>query len=89
MIGRGIFKNLWVFDKSGNIPNLSIEEKLKQLLKHSRLFVQTWGNTKSFAILKKFYKIYISDFEGAAELRAKFMETKNLEEVEKLVASHI
>lgn len=85
MIGRGIFKNLWIFEKTGNLPNLTIEERLNYLLKHSRLFVETWGQTKSFAILKKFYKIYISDFEGASELRVKFMETKNLEEVESLV----
>jgi nifR3 family TIM-barrel protein len=85
MIATGIFKNLWIFDKSGKAPGLSIEERLNQLLKHSRLFVETWGQTKSFAILKKFFKIYISEFEGAAELRVKFMETKNLEEVEELV----
>lgn len=85
MIGRGIFKNLWIFKKSGKLPSLTIEERLNHLLKHSRLFVKTWGETKSFAILKKFYKIYISDFEGASELRVKFMETKNLTEVETLV----
>ena len=84
MIGRGIFKNLWIFDKNGKVPDLTIEERLTQLLKHSRLFVKTWGQNKSFAILKKYFKIYISDFEGAAELRVKFMETNNLEEVEKL-----
>ncbi len=85
MIGRGIFKNLWIFEKSGSLPNLTVEERLNHLLKHSRLFDQTWGGTKSFAILKKFYKIYISDFDGASELRVKFMETKNLSEVEDLV----
>lgn len=85
MIGRGIFKNLWIFDKKGKIPNLTIEQKLTQLLKHTRLFVKTWGDKKSFAILKKYFKIYISDFEGAAELRAQFMETSSLEEVEHLV----
>ncbi len=88
MIGRGVFKNLWIFDKSGQIHNPSTEERLQQLLKHTKLFVETWGDTKSFAILKKFFKIYISDFEGASELRAKFMETKNLEEVEKLVKDY-
>lgn len=89
MIGRGVFKNLWIFDKSGEVRNPSVEERLQMLLKHTKLFTETWGKTKSFAILKKFYKCYISDFDGASELRAKFMDTKNLEEVEKLVASHI
>lgn len=89
MIGTGIFKNLWIFDKSSKIPELTVKGRLEQLLKHTRLFVQTWGNNKSFAILKKFYKCYLSDFDGASEIRAKFMGCNNLEEVEKLAASYI
>jgi nifR3 family TIM-barrel protein len=85
MIGRGVFKNLWIFDKSGKLHNPSVDERLCHLLKHTELFVKTWGKTKSFAILKKFFKCYISEFDGASELRAKFMETKNLDEVRKLV----
>jgi len=89
MIGRGVFKNLWIFDKSGQIHNPSTEERLQQLSKHTKLFVETWGDTKSFAILKKFFKCYISDFDGASELRTKFMETKNLKEVQTLVSASI
>lgn len=89
MIGTGIFKNLWIFEKSGKIHNLTLEERLNQLLKHTKLFVDTWGNTKSFAILKKFFKCYLSDFDGAAEMRVEFMLAKNLEDVEKLVAKHL
>lgn len=89
MIGRGIFKNLWIFEKSGKAYDLTLNQRLDQLLKHSRLFVKTFGNTKSFALLKKFYKCYLSDFDGAAEIRAKFMETKSIEDVEKLAQSYI
>lgn len=85
MIGTGIFKNLWIFDKSGKVRELTLEQRLNQLLKHTRLFVETWGEKKSFAILKKFFKCYLSDFDGAAEIRAKFMDTNSLEEVEALV----
>ena len=85
MIGRGVFKNLWIFDKEMKIHNPPINERLNHLLDHTKLFVETWGEVKSFAILKKFFKIYISEFEGSAELRAKFMETKNFGEVEALV----
>lgn len=85
MIGRGIFKNLWIFDKDSKPRELTLEQRMEHLLTHTRLFVNTWGTNKPFPILKKFYKIYISDFEGSAELRARFMETKNLEEVESLV----
>ena len=89
MIGTGIFKNLWIFDRSGKIRELTLEQRIEQLLKHTRLFTDVWGNKKSFAILKKFFKCYLSDFDGAAEIRAKFMETNNLEDVEKLAASYI
>lgn len=88
MIGTGIFKNLWIFEKSGKIHNPPLEERLNQLLKHTKLFVETWGNTKSFAILKKFFKCYVSGFEGASELRAKFMEANSLEDVERLVQGY-
>lgn len=88
MIGRGIFKNLWIFDKLMKSRDFSLKQRLQYLLNHSRLFVETWDTNKPFAILKKFFKIYLSDFEGSAQLRAKFMETKNLEEVETLISSH-
>lgn len=85
MIGRGVFKNLWIFDRSGKIHDLTLEERLNQLLKHTRLFVKTWGTHKSFAILKKFFKIYLSDFEGAAEIRAEFMNANSLDQIQALV----
>ncbi len=84
MIGRGVFKNLWIFDH-GKEHNPTLNERLEILLKHTRLFSDTWGSKKSFPILKKFYKCYLSDFAGAAEIRNKFMETNNLEDVETLV----
>ncbi len=80
MIGTGIFKNLWIFDKTHKAPYLSPEQRLNQLLKHTKLFVDTWGEKKSFAILKKFFKCYLSDFEGASQIRAEFMNTNSLDE---------
>lgn len=85
MIGTGIFKNLLIFNPKFHSYTPGLEEGLKLLLKHTKLFVDTWGSKKSFPILKKFYKCYLSGFDGAAEIRAKFMEANNLEEVEKLV----
>jgi tRNA-dihydrouridine synthase len=37
------------------------------------LFMEVWGDRKDFAILKKFFKIYMSDFDGALELRQELM----------------
>ncbi|HAG16797.1 MAG TPA: dihydrouridine synthase [Bacteroidales bacterium] len=82
MIGRGIFHNPWFFNPT---YQPTIEEKLDTLLLHSRLYVQTWGQDRNFQVLKRFFKIYINDFEGAAALRAHLMESNSLEEVEKCI----
>lgn len=82
MIGRGIFHNPWFFN-----PDFiaTTEDKLDTLLIHSRLYVKTWGMERNFQVLKRFFKIYINEFEGAAALRAQLMETNSLEEVEKII----
>ncbi len=81
MIGRGIFHNLWLFNKEINISDITPQMKLTMLLEHAKLFQKTWGKTKNFSVLKRFFKAYVSGFTHAAELRVKLMETKNIEEV--------
>lgn len=66
-----------------NFP--TIEEKLAVMLEHTKLFEEKFKGIKSFAIMKKHYKTYLSDFDGTNELRAKLMEAKNASEVEKIV----
>ncbi len=79
MIGRGIFHNPWLFSE---IPGeRSKEEKIDLLLKHTSLFTKQWGGRKNFAILRRFFKIYLSGFPGSAGLRASLMETHNISEV--------
>lgn len=93
MVGRGILANPWFFaplqlrSAQGeiNLPSHSIAEKLNLLLKHANLFEQTWGKTKNFAIMKKFFKIYAKDFEGAVQLRENLMKCENYAEVEKII----
>lgn len=80
MIGRGIFENLWMFNKNVNPKNISYKEKLKLLIKHIELFDKTWGKNKNFSIMKKFYKIYVSDVEDASDFRAKLMTLNNAKE---------
>lgn len=41
---------------------------------------------RPFETLKRFFKIYIRDFDGAKELREKLMHTKNTDEVRQLIA---
>ncbi|GAB1454294.1 tRNA-dihydrouridine synthase [Draconibacterium sp.] len=79
MVGRGIFQNPWLFnpEKTG----ISKEDQIEKLLAHTHLFEKTWSGKKNFNILKRFYKIYMNSFEGAAKIRADLMEVKNFEEV--------
>ena len=79
MIGRGIFQNPWFFDPAKQ--EITKEDRIEKLLQHTRLFEQTWSGKKNFNILKRFYKIYLNSFPGAAKLRADLMEVKNYEEV--------
>ena len=79
MVGRGIFQNPWFFDPDK--VEISMEERINKLLEHTRLFEQTWSPDKNFNILKRFYKIYLNSFPGAAKMRADLMEVKNYNEV--------
>jgi tRNA-dihydrouridine synthase len=84
MVGRGIFKNPWLFNE-GHIFRTP-EEKLELLWKHVQLFSNTWKTEKSFAIMRRFLKIYTYDFYGASEIRAKMMETMKPDDVYKILS---
>jgi len=79
MVGRGIFHNPWFFQPDRPVPEKP--EKLANLLFHTQLFEKTWGNKKSINILKRFYKIYTSDFADASKLRVLLMEAGSYEEI--------
>lgn len=87
MIGRGIFHNPFLFDEGKTLEDLTLEERMELLLKHSQLFEEEWGDSKHFEILRKFYKIYTLGLPNANELREKLMTTKNLDDVKKIINS--
>ena len=81
MIGRGIFEDPWAFDTSTPKKEPTHHELLELMMRHVRLFEATWGAEKNYAVLKKFYKIYIKGFDGASDWRVKAMETNSPQEV--------
>jgi nifR3 family TIM-barrel protein len=83
MFGRAIFGNPWLFDRSK--PDISISERMRAMLEHTRLFEKELGHIKRFEVMKKHYKAYVNGFDGAKELRIKLMEAKDYDEVEKIV----
>lgn len=86
MVGRGIFANPWFFNPNIDIAKVSLRERCNMLLRHMELFLEVWQDKKNFDILKKFFKAYLRDFEGANELRAELMLKKNPEEIREVIA---
>ncbi len=80
MIGRGVFHNPWIFDPKIDPNDLSTELKVQKLIEHIQLFDQTWGDEKHFAVMKKCFKMYLNNFPGASEIRAKLMSCTTAEE---------
>ena len=56
-------------------------DKLEQLLRHTNIYADTWGDSKNFAILKRYFKIYTSGFRGASALRNDLMLSSCREDV--------
>lgn len=86
MIGRGIFGQPWLFSGRAE-PELA--EKLKILIEHTELFEELFKDTKSFNIMKKHYKAYVTGFRGANELRVELMEAKDAAEVRSIAEKFI
>src|SRR3989338_848022 len=94
MIGRGIFGKPWLFSNSRELEN-NLPARLKIAVEHAKLFEKLLGDAKSFAVMKKHFKAYLSGvalaksdvegFSGARELRAQLMKAENVAEVEQII----
>ena len=84
MIGRGVFQNPYCF--TDHTPN---REELMGLLKyHLNLYEEKSKTTYlPYEPLKHFFKMYINNFPGASDLRAKLMETHNVTEARAIIES--
>ena len=82
MIGRGVFQNPYCFTE--HIPT---REELMSLLEMHLDLYEKYTN-RSYEPLKHFFKIYINNFSGAKELRAKLMETHAISEVREILEKY-
>ena len=85
MIGRGVFHNPFAFEPQSKQHS---REELLNLLKlqldlHDKYSAEL--GPRKFDPLKRFFKIYVREFEGASELREKLMHTKTTDEVRTLL----
>src|SRR5690625_1409674 len=85
MIGRGVFKNPFAFEKEPK--DHSYEELLNLLRLHLDLFDKYCEKftPRPFKPLRRFFKIYVRDFRGASFLRNRLMETESTDEVRTLL----
>jgi tRNA-dihydrouridine synthase len=87
MVGRGVFENAWVFREDIDPVTIPLAERMKVLLRHVDLYEQKEGERLAFHTLKKYFKIYVRDFDGASELRAKLMESNEVSQVRQIIAA--
>lgn len=87
MLGRAVFGNPWLFDTGKQ--QITVQEKLTVAVEHTKLFEETWGNTKSFDLMKKHYQAYVNHFPLAKELRVELMNCQDASAVEGIVMRFI
>lgn len=97
MIGRGAFGKPWFFaggEGTGSRTHgaeKTPEERLKILVEHTKLFEKTYcgeKHQKSFDMMKKHFKAYVSGWNGAKELRTELMSAKDSKGVAKIIAKY-
>ena len=90
VVGRGVFADPYLFAVDGSAGRFAAApaaEKVRLLLAHVRLYREVWGTTRNYEILKKFYKIYLTGFDGAAQLRDQLNDTHDYDGAERVVAA--
>jgi tRNA-dihydrouridine synthase len=85
MIGRGVFRDPYVFNPAKTIKDKTKEQKLDLLRRHLEIYETTWGGSKPFHPLKRFFKIYVNGFKGALALRIKLMTTDSVAEARDII----
>ncbi|HET7580009.1 MAG TPA: tRNA-dihydrouridine synthase [Bacillales bacterium] len=85
MIGRGIFKNPFTFEKQPK--DHSSQEMLDLLRLHLDLFdhYSKEFEPRPFKPLRRFFKIYVKGFRGANELRKQLMSAESTDEARALL----
>lgn len=83
MIGRGIFSNPYAFSNGKKPSRHELIQLLHTQLDYYDQYTAVTG--RPFETLKRFFKIYIRDFDGASDLRDKLMHCKTTDEVRNLL----
>jgi tRNA-dihydrouridine synthase len=82
MIGRGVFANPFCFTE-----HEPTRDELFDLLNYHLDLFDKHSQERKFDPLKRFFKVYIKDFPGAAELRAKLFVCSSTTEIRSILCS--
>ena len=86
MIGRGIFNDPYTFAADSPWNEIGRDDRIKLYRKQVQLFADTWRHgERNIKTLNKFCKVYISDFDGAKELREQLMAAGSTTELIRLL----
>lgn len=86
MVGRGIFHDPFIFSQDSPWERWGKAQRLELFAEHIQLYMDTYkDNERRFEALRKFCKVYINGFDGASDLRAKFMESRASQEALQLL----
>ncbi len=81
MIGRAMFGNPWFFKDIDREFIPSREDRISSLIRQIEIFDKELGDVKSFALMKKFFKTYMTGFDDAREIREAIMDMESAGEV--------
>lgn len=92
MIGRGIFTDPFAFAQQSKVGIQHTEHRKKELIALLSYHLSTYDQYaeqthRPYETLKRFYKIYIRDFDGASEIRDQLMHTKTTNEARQLLSN--
>lgn len=89
MIGRGVFHNPYCFSPEDLWASVTPKERVALYLKHVTRFRDTWQHgERNFQSLKRFAKVYITGFDGAAELRDSCMHAEQIDDLVQVLSNY-
>lgn len=95
MLARGVLGNPWLIGRTvtylttgAMLPEPVLEERVGLALRHLELAVAEKGERQGVIEMRKHLSWYLKGIPGAARLRAKIMETTELETLTAILKSH-
>ena len=91
MLARGAYGNPWLFAQlraaleGKEIPVVTVEEKMLQIMKHARALVGFKGEPVAIREMRSHASAYIKGLPGASGYREKFHKAETLEELGEIV----